>query len=193
MSDSLVAAAATTALVVGVAATGGAAAVPLIGAAASGGTAATAGLIGSAGAISLASTVQFGLTAAGVFGALEAGNAQASSLKQEAYQRDLQARASTINAKERANSIREQMFRDTAQANALLSARGADLSSGNARQAIIESQANAQRGVNQSIFQGNLETAQNQLAATQARRDASAARTSGYVTAATRGATLLDF
>lgn len=194
MSDSLTTAAAVTAGVVAIGASGGAAAPAILGSAATSTTAATAGLIGTAGKLTLVQTLGFGLTAAGAFGAIESANVQASALESEAYQRDLQARASNINARKRAIATRDGLLRDLSQTNALVNARGGDISSGNARQALIESISNAQSTVDDQLFQGNIETAQNQLAASEARSGASATRTGGIATAVTRGATLIgDF
>lgn len=101
-----------------------------LGTAATSTTAATAGLFGFGGTFSLGATLSTLGTAAGIFSALGAGQAEAGISESEARLAEFNAKQEEIKGLEEANEIKRDVARAIASSNARGAASGIDVSSG---------------------------------------------------------------
>lgn len=135
---------------------------------ASAGTAATIGTIASVG-----------LTAASAFSSLQAGNAEASSLKLQARQSDLNARAERLQGRQQALAISERLSQDLASQNALFGARGQLSGEGSAEAAREKAKSNASSDIKAAQFNSELTALSAEQRSSNARSDATAAKSGG--------------
>lgn len=136
-----------------------------------------------ASALSIITIAATGLSAgASILGGFQ----QANQLEFQAQQAETQAKLETVRAKQRANLIRDRLNQDLASANATSAARGVLSTQGSARQAQIQSAANASRDIDAVLFGGAANASQLESQADQFRSGATAAKFSGFLNAATR-------
>jgi len=135
---------------------------------ASAGTAATIGTIAS-----------IGLTAASAFSSIQAGKQQSESLKIQARQAGVNARAERLQGKQQALAIQDQLDRDLASQNALFSARGILQGEGSAEAARTTASNNATRDIDVARFNAEMGALDAEQRGANARADASAAKQQG--------------
>lgn len=85
------------------------------------------------------------------------GFQQAGALEAQAKEREFQGRVEALRAKEQATSLRENLQRDLASANATFAARGVLTTSGTPQHAMIESREAATRDIDIARFGGLLQ------------------------------------
>lgn len=157
----------------------------LLGTAATGTTAATAGLIGSAGALSGISMLSTGLTAASAFGSIMGGSQQSAVYKAQARQSELAARQEELKGRDQADKIRRTLQSTLASQNAAFAARGISPNSGTPLSIANDSKTQAGYDIETAQFGSGMAAATERAQAAQYRISASAARTTGYMNAAT--------
>jgi hypothetical protein len=138
----------------------------------SAGTAATIGTIASVG-----------MTAASAFGAINAGKAEAQSLKIQARQSDLSAQATRLEGRRQALSLEKNLQADLASQNAIFGARGILAGEGSALAAEQESKRAATRDIDLARFGTEIDALGSEQSASNARSDASAAKSAGMMKA----------
>lgn len=148
-----------------------------------------AGAALSAGAtlstIGAGSLITTGLTAASAFGSIMSGQQQAGVYKAQAVQSELAAKTEELKGRQQADTIRRSLQATLASQNAAFAARGISLASGTPVNIGNVSKSNASRDIQTAQFgAGTAAAAERGTAATQ-RMSASAAKTTGYTTAAT--------
>ena len=97
----------------------------------------------------MADPLTLGIIGTGIsaFSTFQAGRAESANLKFQAKQASLMAKAAEISGKEQQNSIREELLRNLASANAAFAARGISISSGTPAEARIESIRAAEQSI----------------------------------------------
>lgn len=119
-------------------------------------TAATAGLFGTAGAFSFMQAASTIGTAFSIGSTIMAGSAESAALKSQAKWDDLRARQERLRGQQEATSIRNDLTRSIASANARGAATGIDITSGSPVTAVNAAITDANRAW--SVARDNAET-----------------------------------
>ncbi|NTU49562.1 MAG: hypothetical protein HGA87_01465 [Desulfobulbaceae bacterium] len=136
---------------------------------------------GAAGGFSAVGLLSTGAT---IFSALS----EASGMKMQAKQAELQGLSEEVQATEKSNAMREEFLKNLSSSQALFGAQGTSLSTGDPLNASIESTANIGKETSKVALQGQINKRQMSLQANEYRRSANSAIISGAMKA---GKTLL--
>lgn len=136
------------------------------------------GILGDVGGSLL--TVLAGL---GPLGHIQAGNAEARSLRFRADQADLNARLERLDGRKKAQEVQRQLESLKATNTSSFAARGVLASGGTADAARSAADANANRAIEELIFGSEIAAGNQTISALIARSDARNAKLQGYIRA----------
>lgn len=140
--------------------------------------------VGTAAAISssLAALPSIGTVATGlsVAGALQSGQAQATSFKAQAQQNELSARQEELKGRQQADQIRRGLQSALSAQNAIFAARGINPNTGTPRALAQKSMRAAGQDIETSMFNTGMNVAQERSQAGQLRVSASQAKMASY-------------
>ena len=146
------------------------------------------GVIASAGtAVAIGQGVSLigtGLTALSAFGSIMGGQQDAAVYKAQARQSEMSAKTEELKGREQADRIRRSLQATLASQNAAFGARGISLNSGTPVNIGNVSRSEASRDIENAQFNSNMSAAQERAQGSQYRIMGRAARTSGYMQAA---------
>lgn len=148
-------------------------------------------LPGFLGGGAAAGTAAAGFSTAGLLGTgatIFSALSEASGLRMQAKQAELQGIAEEVQATEKANAMREEFLKNLSSSQALFGAQGTSLSTGDPLNAAIESTANIGKETSKVALQGKINKGQMNLQAMEYRRSANSAIIGGVLKA---GKTLL--
>lgn len=146
------------------------------------GTAAAGAAAATAGGLSIPTLLSSGAT---IFSALS----EASGLRLQAKQAEIQGVSEEVQATEKANAMREEFLKNLSSSQALFGAQGAVVSTGDPLNAAIESTKNIGKETAKVKSQGQINKGQMNIQANEYRRSATSAIIGGALKA---GKTLLE-
>lgn len=133
------------------------------------------------------SWVAVAVAAVSAVSSISAGQQQARALKTQARQADLNAQAEKLAGRREALEIENKLAQDLASQNALFAARGTLQGEGSSLAAQETAQENASKDIDLALFNSEIASLNAKQRAANARSDASAAKTQGYLNAAQAG------
>lgn len=137
--------------------------------------------VGASTASTIGTVLSVGLTAAGAFGSLQAGEVQSQSLNIQARQAGLNSRIEQLEGKRQAARLQEQLNKDLASQNALFASRGILEGEGSALAAREAAKENATKDIDLARFNADIASLSSDQRAANLRSDAKAAKTQGRI------------